>query len=95
MMSSRARCFLILSIVVVAGGCLLFSAVADANNDIVKTECGNGPKTTKITICHYPPGNHDNPQIIRVGISAVTKHIEQHGDTCFKCEEPEPPVTSI
>lgn len=39
----------------------------------------------KVTICHYPPGNPDNPQTITVGASAVDAHVENHGDTLGPC----------
>jgi hypothetical protein len=38
----------------------------------------------KITICHIPPGNPDNPQTIEVSESAWSAH-EAHGDTEGAC----------
>lgn len=35
-------------------------------------------------LCHVPPGNHDNPQTIRVGDPALTAHLN-HGDTLGAC----------
>src|SRR5690606_8515448 len=40
----------------------------------------------KITICHYPPGNQDNPQTIEISQSAWPAH-EAHGDTKGECTE--------
>jgi hypothetical protein len=41
---------------------------------------------TKVTICHIPPGNPDNPQTITIGESAVDKHIGLHaGDYKGRC----------
>lgn len=44
-----------------------------------------GPATTanagaqeKVTICHYPPGNPDNAQVITIGESAVPMHMSLH-----------------
>ena len=34
----------------------------------------------KWTICHYPPGNRDNAQVITVGAAAVPFHVALHGD---------------
>jgi len=33
-----------------------------------------------VTICHYPPGNPDNVQVITVGVNAVAAHFANHGD---------------
>lgn len=38
-----------------------------------------------ITICHYPPGNPDNPQTITISVSAWPAH-EAHGDHIGPCE---------
>ncbi len=32
----------------------------------------------KVTICHFPSGNPENPQTITIGKSAVAKHLEEH-----------------
>jgi hypothetical protein len=37
----------------------------------------------KVTICHYPPGNPANVQVITVGASAVPAHVANHGDGLF------------
>jgi len=34
----------------------------------------------KVTICHYPPGNPANVQIISISTNALDTHIAQHGD---------------
>ncbi len=39
---------------------------------------------SKVTICHIPPGNSDNPQTISVSQSAVAAHLA-HGDTLGSC----------
>jgi len=50
-------------------------------------KCPKGSKTCiekKITICHIPPGNKPNIQIISVGISSLKAHLD-HGDTLGDC----------
>jgi hypothetical protein len=39
----------------------------------------------KVTICHIPPGNPDNPQTLSVAAAAVAAHQSQHGDTLGAC----------
>lgn len=52
----------------------------------------------KVTICHYPPGNTDNPQTITIDESALQAHLG-HGDTLGPCttnqEIPEFPSIAI
>jgi cysteine-rich repeat protein len=38
----------------------------------------------KVTLCHYPPGNSNNPQNIVVGEAAVAAHL-RHGDQIGAC----------
>ncbi len=45
-------------------------------------EAGGG--TTKVTICHIPPGNPANAHTITVGEPAVRAHLA-HGDTIGAC----------
>jgi hypothetical protein len=40
----------------------------------------------KITICHHPPGNRENPQTITISASAWPAH-EKHGDTLGPCKD--------
>jgi hypothetical protein len=51
---------------------------------------GGGTPEKKITICHYPPGNKDNPQQIEIPESAWPAH-QAHGDVLGPCpaENPE------
>lgn len=44
------------------------------------------PEDKKITICHIPPGNNQNPQTIEINESAWPAH-EAHGDTKGACPE--------
>ena len=38
----------------------------------------------KVTICHFPPGNPANVQIITIGASAVPHHVGNHvGDKIY------------
>lgn len=43
----------------------------------------------KVTICHVPPGNPDNPQTITIGAPAVEAHFANHPDDHYgACDEP-------
>jgi hypothetical protein len=42
------------------------------------------PETSKVVICHYPPGNLGNRHTIEVGQPAVSEHMA-HGDTLGPC----------
>ena len=39
----------------------------------------------KVTVCHLPPGNPENPRTIAVGESAVGDHLD-HGDDLGECD---------
>ncbi|MGV6844778.1 MAG: hypothetical protein ACWA42_01460 [Lutibacter sp.] len=68
---------------IVAGASIVASAV------IFKPE-------DKVEICHYPPGNVENPQSISVDLVAVPSHVLLHGDTLGKCGyEPEDSTQTI
>jgi len=45
---------------------------------------GGGNNQDKVTICHIPPGNPDNPQTISVAPQAVPAHLA-HGDSLGPC----------
>ena len=55
----------------------------------------------KVTICHYPPGNINNPQTIQIAESALNAHIGAigHGetglDTLGPCTQEIPEFPSI
>lgn len=63
-------------------------AAGDGCSDTCNVEkCQKSSKTCvekKITICHMPPGNKSNVQIISVGVSALSAHLA-HGDTLGDC----------
>ena len=42
--------------------------------------------STKVAICHIPPGNPDNAHTINVDDNAVPAHLA-HGDTLGECYE--------
>jgi prepilin-type N-terminal cleavage/methylation domain-containing protein len=80
--------------------CLCGTAVMDSNNEVKKWGAPlawgqSGCQTTwtlnaqnKVTICHLPPGNPNNPQTIDVALSAVNAHLA-HGDwigSCANCD---------
>lgn len=78
--------YVIISIMVSMTGIVAASGKVIADND------------DKVTICHYPPGNIDNPQTITIRESALESHIGStgHGETGLdnigSCPEPIPPV---
>ena len=45
-----------------------------------KTGTTLAAKEPKVTICHFPPENPENVQIIEVSANAVNAHIANHGD---------------
>lgn len=57
------------------------------------TAQSSGQSEDKVTICHVPPGNPENPQTITIGASAVPHHLEEHeGDSLGPCaDDPSPP----
>ena len=71
---------------------------------IAENDCGIARKSIavtkefeeeKITICHYPPGNNNNPQEIEIPLSAWPAH-QAHGDKLGPCpiiEEVEEQIT--
>jgi len=49
---------------------------------------GNGNGSEKVTLCHVPPGNSNNPQTLSVDSSAVDSHLTQHdGDYLGACAD--------
>ena len=48
-----------------------------------------GQAEQMITICHYPPGNHENPQTIEIPLSAWPAH-QGHGDVLGPCPPANP-----
>jgi len=67
------------------------SSSSDASSQ--SSSQSSGQSADKVTICHVPPGNPDNPQTITIGESAVASHLEEHeGDSLGPCpEDPSPP----
>ncbi len=61
-------------------------------SDDVKFTCQKPEK--KITICHYPPGNKNNPQEIEISENAWPAH-EAHGDTKGACPVIVKPTVNI
>ena len=58
----------------------LFFAVSAALFSALPASWGE----THVTICHFPPGNRANVQIITVGSSAVPYHVGNHaGDGIY------------
>ncbi len=40
---------------------------------------GGSPNNPKVLLCHYPPGNSNNPQTLSISVNAVPAHLGQHG----------------
>jgi hypothetical protein len=58
----------------------VFLAAITALVSAVPASWGEG----KVTICHFPPGNPANVQIITIGESALSHHIGNHpGDGIY------------
>ncbi|MEY4604887.1 MAG: hypothetical protein RIT43_2179 [Bacteroidota bacterium] len=57
---------------------------SQGNGNINSSGGIGGPRSEKITICHYPPGNTGNPQTIEIPLSAWPAH-EAHGDKLGPC----------
>lgn len=38
----------------------------------------------KVTICHFPPGNRDNVQMISISVNALAVHVGHHYDTIWE-----------
>lgn len=57
--------------------------------DQLKIEFGELADDKKVTICHVPHGDPDNPITIEVGLSAQTAHLA-HGDYLGECVVDEP-----
>lgn len=49
-------------------------------------------RSSKVTLCHIPPGNPGNAHTIRVSRNAVRAHLA-HGDTLGPCHRPTPTPT--
>ena len=51
----------------------------------IQSNSPNSGNKTKITICHYPPGNTNNPQTIEILENEWPTH-QKHGDSSETCE---------
>lgn len=79
-MSLVRSAFVVLSITgLVACGSEEGSPVG-SQSSAVKAPARQGGGGGKVTICHLPPGNPANVQIISVGQPAVAAHVANHGD---------------
>lgn len=57
-----------------AFGTVLLGLFAMTSNNV------QAAPAAKVQICHYPPGNLDNPQTISINDNAWLKHLALHGD---------------
>jgi len=67
----------ILAVTIAVMSVLIYATVVNAGSE-------------KVTICHVPPGNPGNAQIITVGAPAVAAHLA-HGDALGPCVPIGPP----
>lgn len=75
----------------------LHEAISATNIVAITTPAGE-----KVTICHFPPGNPDNSQVIEIDKSALSAHLV-HGDTIGACVStlpkptptPSPPAAAV
>lgn len=80
----RTAVIAIAAMVIAVAGTIPAIAVENGNND------------HKVTICHVPPGNPNNPQTISIDESAVEHHFEEHPeDSLGPCSKPIPPVPEL
>jgi hypothetical protein len=63
------------------------SAVDDITVNVIDVRCGNN--NSKVLVCHIPPGNPSNPQVICISPSAVPAHLA-HGCYVGICGAPDP-----
>ncbi len=77
----------ILLLTVLLTGALVNSAgfVFAETNSTNSTESTSSSQDEKVTICHIPPGNTDNPHTITISESALDAHLA-HGDTIGACD---------
>ena len=57
---------------------------AQASLEALGTDAGSGAGTSKVSVCHLPPGNPANAHTLVVGAPAVDAHL-RHGDTLGAC----------
>ncbi len=57
-----------------ANGCSQTSSTGEIVVNVIDVHCGNNGK--KVMICHYPPGNPNNPQMLCISSNAVPAHID-------------------
>lgn len=91
---------IVIAVVVTLGLVAGMTGIAAAGGSDTKTNGDNKydkktgkekPKkggSDKVTICHVPPGNPDNPQTITISENAVESHLANHpGDHIGPCEK--------
>lgn len=66
-----------------AGGCSTSESITICVLDIRSTN-KKGAFDGKVNICHIPPGNPNNPQILSISTNAVAAHLA-HGDKLGAC----------
>ncbi len=67
-------------------GCKTSEAITICVKDIRATNKNGTKNNKKVIVCHLPPGNPSNVQMIEVGISAVAAHLA-HGCSLGTCNQ--------
>ena len=80
-MTKTLTLFAILTSVILVAGTVGFVISAPDAFAALEPE----PDRKKVTICHIPPGNPNNPQTITVSVNALQAHLA-HGDTLGPCD---------
>jgi hypothetical protein len=69
-------------------GCTSTCSITICVLDIRVASHGCGASSDKVYLCHYPPGNHNNPQTLSISINAVPAHLGNHsGDHLGTCSQ--------
>ncbi len=70
---------------------LLFSAVALAIlATVLLTVPVSADPDDKVWLCHYPPGNPENVQLLNISDSAVPAHVQNHPGDFVEVDGPFP-----
>ena len=59
-------------------------SVVEEEKEVKTGGAGKPTKDQKLTICHYPPGNTGNPQVLTIAANAWPAH-KAHGDVLGEC----------
>jgi hypothetical protein len=70
-----------------SNGCSTSCQVTFCVKDI-RDGISSNPNNQKVFLCHLPPGNPGNPQLLSISVNAVPSHLGLHsGDRLGKCDQ--------